>query len=145
MKSNTPGLVLVVLQFSMLLYLLLTTSFSLNYFSLVLILTAIEILIWSAITMRKSRLRILPEPSPEASLITSGPYRFVRHPMYTSLILGSTGLLVMDTDVIRGGIWLLLVFVLILKLNLEEKLLKERFPMYSEYMKSTSRLVPYFY
>ncbi len=75
--------------------------------------------------------------------MTRGPYRVIRHPMYTSLLLGGAALLIMHFSMERLLILLLLATVLIVKLNFEERLLCEKFPGYREYMRRTSRLFPY--
>lgn len=92
--------------------------------------------------MQKSKLRILPEPSANAILITKGPYRFIRHPMYTAILLGSIGLLINYFTWLRLAIAVALAIVLLIKLNWEEKMLSQKFDEYKEYMKHTRRILP---
>ncbi|GAB4324763.1 MAG: isoprenylcysteine carboxylmethyltransferase family protein [Bacteroidales bacterium] len=93
--------------------------------------------------MRKSRLNIAPDPAPGSTLVTSGPYRFIRHPMYTSLILFIAPLLLEVPS--ETNLLLLLVFIsnMILKLLYEERLLRAQFERYGEYMKRSYRLIPW--
>jgi protein-S-isoprenylcysteine O-methyltransferase Ste14 len=107
--------------------------------------TAVLLLLWGVASMRRSRLRVTPIPAKDASLVTSGPYRFIRHPMYTSVLLGTLGLLLMDFTAWRLGILLLLTLVLTLKLRFEETLLSRRFPEYQAYIKRTWKLIPFLY
>lgn len=76
-------------------------------------------------------------------VISSGPYRFVRHPMYTgSLILFLFSPLALGSYVALPFFALLVPFYVLRLLN-EEKLLRAELPGYSEYCQSTrSRLIP---
>ena len=77
-------------------------------------------------------------------LITDGPYAFVRHPIYTGLILGFMGSSVALGE-IRGLISDVLVFaVLLYKLKLEDKWLREQFgESYKDYCKKVAALIPF--
>jgi protein-S-isoprenylcysteine O-methyltransferase Ste14 len=76
-------------------------------------------------------------------VINSGPYRFVRHPGYLSMILGSlSASLVIGSvySLIPGGVAILAVVV---RTYLEDQTLQEELRGYSEYTKKTRhRLVP---
>lgn len=76
-------------------------------------------------------------------LVTSGPYRFVRHPIYTGILLAELG-----TALAVGYIWLiLLVFgavVFVRRVFIEEKIMMKQFPdAYPEYKKHTKALIPF--
>jgi len=95
--------------------------------------------------MQKSKLRILPEPSANATLVTRGPYRFIRHPMYTAILLGSTGLLIHYFTWMRLSMAIALAIVLLIKLTWEEKMLLQKFDAYRDYMKHTKRILPFIF
>ena len=137
--------VLVGAKFILLAGLLFTTRFRWDMPAVALFLLAFSLLFWAVWVMRKSRLRISPVPAAQAVLMTEGPYRFVRHPMYTSVLLGCGALLIMHFNMGRMVVFLLLVAVLVVKLHLEERLLCARFAGYREYMHKTARLIPYVY
>ncbi len=100
---------------------------------------------WAILTMRRSKLRLMPEVAKNASLVTVGPYAVVRHPMYTSVLLVGAGLTFIDFSSIRTVTLFLLLIVLISKAAFEESLLVKAFPGYSAYMKKTFRLIPFLY
>lgn len=144
MKSpKTTSYVLVALQFFCLIFILATTPMRFPAISLILLVLASALLVWAVVTMSKSRLRILPDPARKAKLVTAGPYKRIRHPMYTSLILGSLGLVLIYPTWGRIALWILLIFVLVVKLNYEEALLGRKFPDYAAYKRHTYRLIPY--
>lgn len=96
-------------------------------------------------TMKKSKLRIFPQVSKQASLVTSGPYAFIRHPMYTAVLIVGAGMLLNDFSLTRLSIYLLLLGNQILKLRYEESMLENHFKDYKTYKSETYRLVPYLF
>ena len=77
-------------------------------------------------------------------LVTEGPYRFVRHPMYTSVYLKGIGILLLSANWIAGGGYLAAVtWMYASRVRDEEQMMVERFgEEYRNYMSRTSRLVP---
>jgi protein-S-isoprenylcysteine O-methyltransferase Ste14 len=73
-----------------------------------------------------------------------GPYRFIRHPMYTSVLLGAGALISTNNNLDMLVAWIALFFVLWSKLGYEEKLLLQRFASYRSYQRRTGRLLPFF-
>jgi protein-S-isoprenylcysteine O-methyltransferase len=76
-------------------------------------------------------------------LVTSGPYRYVRHPIYTGLLVAAFGTALTGTyfglDVFF--VYLILIFS---RLNKEEKIMLELFPgQYPAYQTRTKRLIPF--
>jgi protein-S-isoprenylcysteine O-methyltransferase Ste14 len=85
-----------------------------------------------------------PRMIKEQSLITSGPYQFIRHPIYTAflLILGST--LFISANWLIGFAWIgMTVLEVASRIGFEESLMLEYFgDQYREYMKRTGQLLP---
>ena len=95
--------------------------------------------------MRKRRLNILTDTHTNDILISNGPNRFIRHPMYTAILLGSSGLLFSQFTWFRLLIVVALAIVLVVKLTWEEKMLSHKFENYKQYRKQTYRLIPFIY
>ena len=85
-----------------------------------------------------------PRMMKEQSLITSGPYQFIRHPIYTAfiLILGST--LLISANWLMGFAWLGMTLLEVTsRIGFEEGLMLEYFgDQYRQYMQRTGRLLP---
>lgn len=141
-SRRIKGWLLVIIQFMCIVYLLWTTPIIFSLTASVLLLAGFVLILWAVLAMRKSKLRILPQPAMTAVLITSGPYRFIRHPMYTALITGALGLIIMCPSIWRILTLVILTITLFVKLTLEEKMLAEKFPQYRAYQKKTYRLIP---
>jgi protein-S-isoprenylcysteine O-methyltransferase Ste14 len=100
--------------------------------------------LWAIATMRL-RVNIFPDVQDDQQLFTSGPYKYLRHPMYTAVLLVTLAWVMNWVNVLSLTLWLLLLTNLILKLNYEERLLQAKFKSYKSYMQRTKRLIPFVY
>jgi protein-S-isoprenylcysteine O-methyltransferase Ste14 len=109
------------------------------------ILLAGILLLAVAIFRLGSNLTPVPYPKDEGTLIETGPYRFVRHPMYCGgiLIAFGWGLLVHGWLTLGYAIIMLLFFDV--KSRREEQWLKVKFSDYGEYQKRVRKLIPFVY
>lgn len=112
---------------------------------LALELSGIALGVWAIAVMRIGKFNIVPDVRKDASLVTRGPYRLIRHPMYTSLLVATAALVADTFSVLRCGLWLALLVVLMAKLLYEERLLAESFSGYDAYRKRSHRLIPFIY
>lgn len=101
--------------------------------------------LWALLAMRLANLHILPDVRPNAQLIQRGPYRFIRHPMYSALLLTTLPLIIEHFSWVRLLFWLVLLSNLLIKLHYEERLLAAHYPDYPIYQQQTKRLVPFLY
>ena len=95
--------------------------------------------------MKSSKLRISPIPYPEATLVTNGPYKWIRHPMYGAIIIMVYGMLLIHFSWIRMIVAIGLILLLVFKLNWEEEMLLNKFEDYRQYQKSTWKIIPELY
>jgi len=80
----------------------------------------------------------------KGSLVTSGVYRFIRHPQYTGLILLSFGMLVEWATLPMLLLFPVVIFMYVRLAKREEKdMLKEFGENYTEYMKKTKMFIPF--
>jgi len=79
----------------------------------------------------------------EHALITSGPYRWVRHPMYTALFGFFAGLALVSASWLPALLVVVAIFVLYARIGKEEAMMIEQFgDAYCAYMQRTGRFLP---
>ncbi len=88
---------------------------------------------------------VYPEPKAGTQLITDGPYRYARHPMYTSLVIMMLGIAAYNGHWLNLSGLLLVVLSVVLKAGREEVLLAQLFSEYPAYCDRTRRFVPGIY
>lgn len=99
--------------------------------------------IWAIAVMGVKNTNIAPLVRQDARLVINGPYAFIRHPMYSAVLLTIWPLILDQYSLLRLTSGLILTVDLIVKMLYEEKLLKMHFAGYETYMKETKRLIPF--
>lgn len=92
---------------------------------------------------RPSNFSVHPTPKRNAVLIQTGPYKYVRHPMYTGLLLMSLGLLIISFSWPAMCGFLAILFALIGKMRIEESALLKKFKNYQSYKQKTKLVIPF--
>ena len=87
----------------------------------------------------------LPRPKENATLVVSGVYRLVRHPIYSGLTFMAFGWGFWRHSWLTIGYALALFIFFDVKSRYEERLLAEKFPEYAAYRKRVRKLVPFVY
>ncbi len=83
-----------------------------------------------------------PVPSERGHLVTGGLYRYVRHPIYTGVLLIVVGLTVRSGSVVTLAVAVVTVVFFDRKARWEEAQLSERYAGYADYAAQTPRFVP---
>ena len=91
----------------------------------------------------KSNLTPFPSPKSNATLIQSGLYKYIRHPIYTGIIFAALGLGFYDESAWKICTALVLWLLFYFKSRYEEKQLIKSFPQYLSYRKTTGRFIPF--
>ena len=102
----------------------------------------------AALTLLHNRLgnfNIHPTPKVHGVLVTTGPYRWIRHPMYTSVLLGGAALAWPSGLLVGWVAWSALAIVLLKKSKLEERWMCEKHPGYATYMLRSKRFFPWLF
>lgn len=146
---RVPSTVLVALQLGLIVTLIVATRWPVlpRAWPLMLFLLGMAVLlgVWALGFNRWGNFNIRPELRAGARLVTRGPYRWIRHPMYASVLLGVGALVYADPRLWRVVLLVALLCVLMVKAAREEAYLRAAFPEYSAYAARTWRLIPFVY
>lgn len=104
----------------------------------------VSLMIWARVVFGRRSFHASATPT-QGGLVTNGPYRYIRHPIYSGMTLvtlagvgghwsGASGLC---GAVVLGGA--------ALRIFCEENLVRARYPEYAEYSATTWRMIPYLY
>lgn len=95
----------------------------------------------SALSLR-SALTAMPIPKKGGKMTSAGLYRYVRHPMYSSVLLFGLGIALYYGDLYKYILVGLLCTLFYFKSSYEEKFLIYTYSDYSDYAKRTPRFIP---
>jgi protein-S-isoprenylcysteine O-methyltransferase Ste14 len=117
----------------------------LQYFGLLLVILGIVLREWAVLLLGRSFTEVV-SVTPGQPLVQNGPYRWIRHPAYTGVILALVGFALALGTWATGLVILILCLVgFLYRIRLEEKVLLEFFGKeYEDYMQRTWRFFPGF-
>ena len=123
---------LVAIQFGCLIVLALTGPIIARApLLLAMEVAALALAAWAILTMRIRHVNVTPDVRSGSRLVREGPYRWIRHPMYASILLGALALVLETPTPARGIVYAVLAIDLLVKLHYEEQLLSAAFPPYA--------------
>lgn len=147
MKINSKDLILVSIQLVLFIVYTFPVEWSLEFFlwiKLVGLLIAIFGLIVLVVALLQLNINLSPFPTPKDSsvLIQNGLYAWVRHPIYTGILLLFFGYSIYQASLFKLFITFLLWVLFHFKTQYEELQLQRKFPDYTTYKKNKGRFFP---
>jgi len=107
-------------------------------------LMAIGLMVWARITFGRRSFHATANPT-AGGLVTTGPYRVIRHPIYTAACLFGWGPIVVHRSLVSVALGILLLLGALMRMICEEQLVTQKYPEYVEYAKVTKRMVPFLF
>ena len=105
-------------------------------------LIAVGLMVWSRVTFGRRSFHAAANPT-AGGLVTAGPYRIIRHPIYTAACLFGWAPIVVHWSLVSVALGILLLLGALVRMICEERLVKQKYPEYVEYARVTKRMVPY--
>ena len=140
-KARLYSYFLVSLQFFSIIMMFATSWHLVTHFPTIVLLIIGSGIGFTAIGDMKN-FNIIPEIHCDASLVKHGIYRYVRHPMYFSLIVAFLGFFIFG-ELATKLFYILMVIALYLKARKEERLWCEKDPEYLRYKEETKMIIPF--
>ena len=139
--------ILVFLQFTLIALMIYfshgLSSFIVHPTALAFFVMGLCIGIWALNHNQLGNFNIQPKMKENAQLITTGVYGFIRHPMYTSVIIMMFSVLINSFIAIELIFFIVLLIVLLLKAHKEESLWIKENKAYQRYKDKTKYFIPY--
>jgi len=107
-------------------------------------LMGVALMVWARVTFGRRSFHAAANPT-AGGLVTTGPYRIIRHPIYTAACLFGWGPIVVHRSLVSVALGILLLLGALMRMICEEQLVKQKYPEYVEYAKVTKRMVPYLF
>ncbi len=118
------------------------STYFFKYFSLFVALIGLLVIALAILQLDKN-LTPFPSPKENGTLIQTGLYKFVRHPIYSGIILSTIGLGFFYGSMFKISIGIILWVLFFFKSKYEETMLSKHFNEYEAYTKITNRFFPF--
>ena len=108
-------------------------------------IAAAVLMVWARVTFGRRSFHAAANPT-AGGLVTSGPYRYWRHPIYAAVLLFIwVGILSQDSPPSVPALLLAALATVMtgVRIQAEETLLRANFPEYAAYAARTKRIVPF--
>jgi protein-S-isoprenylcysteine O-methyltransferase Ste14 len=105
---------------------------------------ALLLFLWARVKFGRRSYHVVADPT-AGGLMTDGPYRHIRHPIYASMCLFTVAGVAGRWSWTSGLCAALVLASAIIRILCEEALVTARYPEYAQYAATTWRLIPYVY
>ncbi len=116
-----------------------------NPFLAVIFTLGLLITLWAFYNMGSKSYSPFPEPKKNNKLVQAGPYKYIRHPMYTGLILISLCFFLSGLAFTAFIVFALFLYVTDEKASIEERFLTNLHEEYHGYISKTKKFIPFLY
>jgi protein-S-isoprenylcysteine O-methyltransferase Ste14 len=99
-------------------------------------------MIWARLTFGRRSFHASAGPT-EGGLVTTGPYRYWRHPIYAAILVFLWAGVASHFSLLNVCIALIASLGTGVRIAAEERLVRERYPEYAAYAARTKRLLPF--
>jgi protein-S-isoprenylcysteine O-methyltransferase Ste14 len=103
---------------------------------------AVGLMVWARVVFGSRSFHASAEAT-EGGLVTTGPYRVIRHPIYTAVLLFAAAGVLSHLNPINVLLLLVVGAGMGARIAAEERLIIEAYPEYVEYAARTKRLIPF--
>ena len=103
---------------------------------------AVSLMVWARVTFGWRSFHAAGTPT-EGGLVTTGPYKYVRHPIYAAVLYFAWTGVLSHLSVMNIALGICAIGGAVLRMVVEEKLVATRYPEYEAYANRTARVIPF--
>jgi protein-S-isoprenylcysteine O-methyltransferase Ste14 len=119
-----------------------SSIFAIGYVLITIQLLAIMLMVWARITFGRRSFHAGANPT-EGGLVTTGPYAFIRHPIYASILYFLWAAVFSHLSVINVSFGAIGTVGVSIRIYAEEHFLLLQYPEYADYAARTKRVIPF--
>jgi protein-S-isoprenylcysteine O-methyltransferase Ste14 len=138
--SSTVGLLIAILATVTLVF--QESIFAVGFVAILVQVFAALNMLWARLTFGGRSFHATADPT-EGGLVTSGPYRFLRHPIYAAVLYFLWAGILSHISLINVLLGVGATIGLFMRIFAEERLVTERYPEYAAYASRTKRIIPF--
>jgi protein-S-isoprenylcysteine O-methyltransferase Ste14 len=112
--------------------------------AIAMLAAGILLVVWSRATLGRS-FTPFPRPVDEGNQVSTGPYEFVRHPIYSAVVLALAGWALLWQSTVAGVFVVALAILFDFKARREEAWLAQAYEGYAEYRRRVRKFIPLVY
>jgi protein-S-isoprenylcysteine O-methyltransferase Ste14 len=99
------------------------------------------LIVWARITFKTRSFHLAANPT-EGGLVTTGPYHYIRNPIYAGAMLAVWAGVAVHASLVTVALGMVFTAGMLGRVYCEERLVRAMYPDYEEYARKTRRLVP---
>lgn len=103
---------------------------------------AVLLILWARLTFGRRSFHLAANPT-EGGLVTTGPYQFLRHPIYAAFLYLLWAGVLSHLSAVSCLLALIASAAIAVRILTEERLLVKRYPEYVAYAARTKRIIPF--
>lgn len=115
-----------------------------GYIAITIQLMAVGLMIWARITFGKRSFHAAANPT-AGGLVTTGPYGYIRHPIYAAILYFLWAAVFSHLSVINFILGAIGVIGVSIRIYSEEHLIIQQYPEYVDYAARTKRVIPFLF
>jgi protein-S-isoprenylcysteine O-methyltransferase Ste14 len=113
-----------------------------NVFGVAVQVLAVCLMIWARVVFGKRSFHAVGNTT-KGELVTSGPYRYVRHPIYAAALYFIWAGVLTHLTILTAALGACAIVGAGMRTFVEERFLRQQYPEYAEYANRTRRLIPF--
>jgi protein-S-isoprenylcysteine O-methyltransferase Ste14 len=143
MKLKSASILAFVIAVAGIVYLMREKHvLSYNPFTIVIQVCAFALMVWARITFGRRSFHAAANPT-KGDLVTTGPYKYLRHPIYAAVIYFFWASVISYPSLRTVVAVLLITAGLFTRMIIEERFLRATYEEYAEYAKRSKRIIPF--